>query len=299
MQQATTSRPHRRAPGCAAGPALPTLEAVRPVRLLVTLLIFTGCDGACSRTHEATERVATRVISVEAEQQLGEQMVTQLEQQVRLHPDPAVQEYVSTLGQKLADHATKVPAGTQLRFQVIDDPDTLNAMALPGGHIYVYSGLLGAADDESELVGVLAHEIAHVMERHVVANLVMTMGAQVVMGLALSGDSGELERLVASLAGRGAISAFGRTAEREADTLAVRMIHRAGWDPAGYVRFFEKLATARTQGAMVDRFLATHPHPEERAQRAQTLIEKLPPAPSHPPATRFADIQSRLQAPQQ
>lgn len=263
-------------------------------RVLCLALLASGCEGACERTHEATGRVAERVIPVEVEQLLGDRMAAQLEQELPLHPDPAVQQYVEGIAQELLAHAPRVPEGTTLRVRVIDAPDVVNAMALPGGHIYVYSGLIQTAADESELIGVLAHEVAHVTERHVVSSLAVQLGAQLLLTLARGEESGAMEQLVAELAAGGATGAFSRTAEREADALAVGMIAGAGWDPTGYVRFFEKLAQRQGREGLLSRFVASHPHPEERAEQARAAIEALGDVPARPSSPRFRAVVDRL-----
>ena len=247
----------------------------RSLIVVAALLGSASCEGACGKTHEATEKIGERLISVEMEERLGARMAAQVRREVRLVDDPVVQEYVDRLGRSLVASTTGVPAGMDFDFQVIDAPDTINAMAMPGGHIYVYSGLLRAVDSEAELAAVLAHEIAHVAERHVVAQLVTSLGIQALRAIALGEDTGRLGELAADLATGGALGAFSRTAEREADELGVATLVRAGWDPRGYVSFFDKLATRQGAPGLLARFAASHPDPAERAERARRMIEEL------------------------
>jgi predicted Zn-dependent protease len=233
------------------------------------------------------------VLSVSTERQLGTRMAAELEQQVALVADPAVQAYVQALGAELVARAPEVPAGTRFEFRVIDDPETVNAMALPGGYIYVYSGLLHGARNAAEVAGVLAHEIAHVAERHVAAQLVTALGAQALVALAQGGEAGELGRRALALLTDGALSAHSRTAEREADELAVQYLVRAGWNPRSYASFLRRLGTGGQEG-LVTSFLRSHPHPEERAERAEALVSQLQRVPTRQDDQRFAAIVARL-----
>lgn len=242
------------------------------------LAASTACEGACGKTHEVTEKLGERLISVEQENQLGAQMSAALLREVRLVRDAEVQERVAQLGRQLVAATPNVPDGMQLRFAVIDAPDVINAIAMPGGYIYVFSGLLRTAESESEIAGVLGHEIAHVVERHVAAQLVTQYGIQTLRDFLLGGERSRLGVAVSELATRGALGAFSRTAEREADDLAIRMLIRAGHDPHGYVTFFERLSRGGKRGASLERFVSSHPDPAERAKRARALIEELAPA---------------------
>lgn len=244
--------------------------------VLVALAAGTACEGACGKTHDATEAIGKRVISVEHENRIGAQMSAQLLSQVQLVDDPAVQGRIAALGRTLVAAAGPPPEGMELRFAVIDAPEVVNAIATPGGYIYVFSGLLRAAENEAEVAGVLAHEIGHVYERHVAAQLVTQYGVQAVRELVLGSNRSQIGVAVSDLLGRGALGAFSRTAERESDDLAIRTLLRANIDPRGYVTFFEKLAKAeRRNGGSLGRFVSSHPDPAERAERARKLIAKL------------------------
>lgn len=237
----------------------------------------TACEGACGKTHDLGEKVGKRLVSVEQENQLGAQMAAELVREVRLVRDPAVQERIAALGRQLVAASGDVPAGMQLRFAVIDAPDVVNAIALPGGYIFVFSGLLRVAQSEAEVAGVLAHEIAHVVERHVAAQLVTAYGIQSLRELLLGNDRSLIGVAIGDLATRGAFGAFSRTAEREADRLAIRTLIRAGHDPRGYVTFFERLAKGNGRSGAFARFVSSHPDPAERAARARALIRELAP----------------------
>ena len=238
--------------------------------LFAALLACAGCEVTCNKTHEVSEKIGKRVLSIEHEQKLGAQLAAQLRAEVRVVEDPRL----TALGDDLVAAAGDIPDGMQFRFAVIDAPDTINAIAMPGGYIYVFSGLLAQATGD-ELAGVLAHEIAHVAERHVAAQIVTAYGISAVREIILGSERSRLGAAITDFLTRGASGAFSRTAEREADDLAIRMLVRAGRDPRGYVTFFEKLARQQRGGGRLARFLASHPDPAERAERARQQIAKL------------------------
>lgn len=263
--------------------------------LCAALVPLAACEWACGHAHDATERVGERLISVDLEERLGAEMAAQMRREVPLVTDPVVQGYVAELGQRLVASTAEVPEGMDFHFRVIDAPDTVNAIAMPGGHIYVFSGLLRLVESESELAAVLAHEIAHVAERHVAAQLVTALGIDAVRALALGDESGQLASLITDFATRGALGAYSRSAEREADRLGVATVAGAGLDPHGYVTFFERLADLEGRPGLVGRFLASHPAPAERARRARELIAELDSVPTRKGAESLRRAAERLE----
>lgn len=275
-------------------PAPRSLHRRGPWLWLGFLLGLGSCEKACGKAQEVTEYAAKKTLSPQMERRLGARMAARMQQQLPLLRDVEVSRYVDQLGRDLVAKAPGIPEGTEFDFQVIDAPQTINAMALPGGFIYVYSGLLRAADTEAELAAVLSHEIAHVAERHVAANVITRLGIQTVTALALGGDSQGLERAVAHFAQQGALAAYSRTAEREADALAIRYMVANGLDPRGYVSFFEKLAKQEGQRGLTADLLSSHPDPAARARTAQAQIEKLEAIPSANENPQFQAVKARL-----
>src|SRR5690606_12528518 len=131
--------------------------------------------------------------------------------------------------------------GITYRFTVIDEPRQVNAFALPGGHIYVYSGLIAAADSEAELAGVLGHEIGHVAERHAAQALGAQFGLQTLASLALGQNPSLIEQIAAGIAAQGYLSRHSRDAERESDSRGLQYLIAAGYDPTAMPAFFKKL----------------------------------------------------------
>ena len=235
--------------------------------------------------------------SQEEEIELGRRAAEEMEQDLQLLADDEVTTYISDLGELLAERSGRSDIAYQ--FKVVDTAE-INAFALPGGFIYVHRGLIDAADDESELVGVLGHEIGHVVARHgaeqaqraAYANL----GLSVLRSILGDGARSQIGGLAAQMVTAGTFMKFGRDAEREADRLAVQNVADAGYDPNGMISFFEKLATLReSRGNAVERFFASHPEPAERVTNVQDLVDGL----GHMSdlarsSRRFEDIKHRL-----
>jgi predicted Zn-dependent protease len=186
-----------------------------------------------------------------------------------------VNEYVNRTGQILVRHSDcKVP----FTIKVIDD-DEVNAFALPGGFFYVNTGAILAADDEAELAGVMAHEIAHVCARHATRNLTkseITQYASLPL-IFFGGPVGYAVRQVASVALPMSFLKFSRDAEREADLLGIEYQYAAGYDPTAFIDFFEKLeGEDKEPHSFISRAFMTHPMTQDRVRRAEAELEMLP-----------------------
>ena len=216
-------------------------------------------------------------ISQEQEIELGREAASMIERDLRLLDDETVGDYIEGLGQALVSRSGR--PDLTYTFTVVDAPE-INAFALPGGFIYVHRGLIEAADSESELAGVLGHEIGHVVARHGVDQLqraqVATLGLGVLESLLGRGRAGTIGNLAADLVAGGAFMKFSRDAEREADQLGARNVADAGQDPGGMLTFFDKLDALREEDPnVVDRFFASHPSPAERIQNLSVLVDSL------------------------
>lgn len=235
---------------------------------LMILLTFVALLHGCASTP-ASLAAANVLVPVSEENKLGNQMQGEIEAQSKLHANTDLQNYVKSLGAKVVKAAQRdVPSGIRIQFKVIDDPKTVNAFAIPGGTIYVYTGLLKAASNEAEVVGVLGHEAAHVTRRHVAQQLVTLYGLQTVMDMALGNSPSQMAELVANVAAQGYLLKYSRDHERDADEYGIRYAAGAGYDPHGFANFFKKLG-----GAGVPEFLSTHPDPSARASTAETRID--------------------------
>jgi hypothetical protein len=195
---------------------------------------------------------------------------------VQVVQDQRLQSYVKGLGERLAQQPQ---AGDwPYEFTLINEP-SINAFALPGGPIFVHSGLLDAADNEAQLVGVLAHEISHVALRHGTSQASKAQMIQLPAVLAgvLLGDGGALSQIGQAGIGLGLnalIMKYSRTAEKEADALGARIMSGAGYNPIEMARFFEKLAAEG--GARPPALLSSHPDPGNRTELVQAEMQTFP-----------------------
>ena len=232
--------------------------------------------------------------SIDKEQALGRELALQVEQQAKLFTDPVIDEYVNRIGQTLVRHSDAHVAFT---IKVVDD-EQVNAFALPGGFFYVNTGVLLAADDEAELAGVMAHEIAHVAARHATLNATR----QQIWNMAslplifVGGPVGMAIRQFSSIAVPMSFLKFGRDAEREADFLGLEYQYASGYDPTAFVDFFEKLdADERGHAGFVARAFMTHPMSDDRIRRAEAELEMLPPRDDYIVTTsEFDQVKARL-----
>lgn len=257
------------------------------------VLALSACVAVLGCTDSEVNRGDLNVFTLDLEWELGDELHAELAQQVELVDDLVVRSFVDRIGQDLAA-ATEL-ADRPWSFHVVRDP-TVNAFAIPGGHVYVHTGLIEAVESPSALAGVLAHEVAHVEARHSTEALTRAYGVEVILDLLGDGES-QLREVAVDLAQGGADAAFSRGAEREADELAIALLAEAGWPPEGLAAFFEALLAeeARRPNAL-ERFFATHPLTEERleaAQRAGQTVSAAPPPEAVDPA-ELQEVQRRI-----
>ena len=215
--------------------------------------------------------------SIEKEIALGKQLAGEVQRQAKLMDDPLVTEYVNRVGQNLARNSdAKVP----FTFQVIDDP-TLNAFALPGGFVFVNTGLLTAAETEAEMASAMAHEIAHVAGRHMTrqACRAQVAGIATLPLIFLGGWGGYAARQAASAAIPMTFLSFSRGFEAEADYLGLQYLYAAGYDPTAAIDMFEKMMSLeRRKPGSIAKVFSSHPMNEDRLKRTQAEIRKILPA---------------------
>lgn len=214
--------------------------------------------------------------STEKEVRLGRELAAEVDRQAKFIDDPVITEYVNRVGQNIVLHSdAKVP----FTIKVIDS-DEVNAFALPGGFFYVNKGLVLAADNEAELAGVMAHEIAHVAARHAVENqrkAELTQYAILIPAIIFGGGLGQL---IYQGGGFGALLGFmrfSRGAEEEADKLGVQYMYAAGYDPTAMATMFEKLESKnKKKPGFISKLFATHPAPPERRAKSLALAARFP-----------------------
>lgn len=216
--------------------------------------------------------------SPEQDVQIGQEAVREVEKQLPIVSDGQLSEYVNRIGQRLARFAPghKFP----YRFGLINAKD-INAFALPGGPVYLHTGILLAANNEAQLAGVLAHEISHIALRHSTNQASKAMLAQAplsILGGILSGGglAGELANLGIAFGINSVFLKFSRGAERQADDLGAQIMYDAGYDPRAMAQFFEVIQ--KESGSRAVEFLSSHPNPGNRQRDVSQLIPSLGPA---------------------
>ena len=215
-------------------------------------------------------------ISLEKEIALGKSLSQEIERNVKLIQDPEITEYVSRLGQNIVHNSdAKVP----FTIKVIDSEE-INAFALPGGFLYVNTGLIETADQESELAGVMAHEIAHVAARHSTeqeTKMTIANYARIPLIFLGGGLAYNLYNLTGLLIPLEYLH-FSRAAETEADYLGLQYMYKTGYDPTAFISFFEKVqAQEKKKPGKLAKAFSTHPPTEDRAEKTRQNIETILP----------------------
>ncbi|MEA2236727.1 MAG: hypothetical protein QOC81_1451 [Thermoanaerobaculia bacterium] len=212
-------------------------------------------------------------VTLDQEWQLGDQMAAQVAQQMQLVRDPAAQAYLRKVGERI--HAATPLASRPFDFQIINDPN-VNAFSIPGGHVYINSGLIAQTDKADELAGVVAHEISHVVARHVIKQVETQQQISVIGSILLGQNPSGLQALLAQVIAGGAMARFSRADEKEADDLGLQYMAAGGYDPHGMLDMFQKLMSLERGGnSTVTRFFADHPGTQDRIDDISGRIAKM------------------------
>lgn len=214
--------------------------------------------------------------SIEKETAMGKQLAEEVQRQAKLVDDTIVTEYVNRVGQNLVRNSdAKVP----FTFQVIDD-DSLNAFALPGGFIFVHTGLLVAAETEAEMASAVAHEVAHVAARHMTRQACRAQIANLatIPLIFLGGWPGYAIQQGAQAAIPMTFLSFSRGFESEADYLGLQYLYAAGYDPTAAIDMFEKMMSLqKRKPGSIAKVFSTHPMNEDRLKKTQAEIQQILP----------------------
>ncbi len=271
------------------------------VSILIFALIFSACSGGSKAPVRGQEQAPQfkpgfNLLSPQQDVEIGQQNARQVEREMRVLPDPVVQNYINTVGKRLA----AVTPGEKFPYQFkVVDVKEINAFALPGGFMYVHTGAIVAAKNESELVGVMAHEISHTALRHGTNQMSKQMVAEKGLGAAsaiFGGDGRSLgDAVLGTLASGGlqlAFLKFSRTAEKQADIMGAEIMASAGYDPRGLGNFFKTLLG---EGARQPQIISDHPDPGNRIAYLNELLPKLKLAANPVTDTpEFQQIKARL-----
>jgi len=231
---------------------------------LAVMLSTTGCASLRSFS----------VFSTEQEIEIGQKVSADIESQMPLLNDPEVVSYVRRVGGSVASESER--RDITYEFKVINDKQTVNAFAVPGGNIYIYTGLLTRLSNEAELAAVLAHETAHIAKRHSMNALTQQVGYGIVLKAVLGNEAAAWQEVIANVVGSLAFLSFSRTDEKEADELGVIYMTKAGYDPQGMVHLLEVfLSLAEREPSAMEIWLSTHPPSSERIELVKNQISEI------------------------
>lgn len=232
--------------------------------VLMTAVVSAGCSSGGG----------FNIISLEEEWALGEQLSRDIAQQMPISRDARANQIITQMGQSLVSQTEM--ANLPWQFHIVESPE-INAFNIPGGHVYVTTGLINATDNAAELAGVMAHEIAHGVKRHGTQQVSRAYGLEMLAGVLLGQNPAAYQQILAQIVGTGTLARFGREAEHESDQLGVQYMYNAGYDPRGMATMFEELLSReQRQPGTVEKFFATHPLTTDRIQNVTRAASQLP-----------------------
>ena len=221
--------------------------------------------------------------SIDDEKKIGkefaDQLLSEYKKKGRVYNNPQANQYINQLGQTLVNHAPEKKFTYHFYLLKLRG---VNAFAVPGGHIFVFTGLINYCQNEAELAGVIAHEIGHIVARHgteqMSAQLTASVASAIVVaGLGLSGVDPSIAQLALDVVNTGAFLAYSRKDEREADEIGVKMLYKAGYHPEGMANFFDRLHKKVGDMSDLEVFLSTHPDPGDREKYVKDWIKDMGP----------------------
>jgi beta-barrel assembly-enhancing protease len=217
------------------------------------------------------------LFSKQQDVQLGQEAAAQVRKQMTVIKDPVLTNYVNAVGKRLANTPEAQQSGFSFTFEVVADP-SINAFALPGGPMFINTGLLKAVDNEAQLAGVMGHEMSHVILRHGTnqASKQNLIELPAVLASSAAGGSmaGKLAQLGIGLGANSVLLKFSRSAETQADLTGSHIMAEAGYNPMEMARFFEKLSAQGGAGA--PQFMSDHPNPGNRERAIEEEAASLP-----------------------
>jgi len=221
------------------------------------------------------------LFSKEQDVQLGEETAAQVRKQMTVISDPVLTAYVNRVGKRLVASQEATESGFPFSFEVVADP-SINAFALPGGHMFINTGLLRAVDSEAQLAGVMGHEMSHVILRHGTnqvskANLIELPAALAAQMAGKGSMMAQLAQLGIGLGANSVLLKFSRNAESQADLMGSHLMSEAGYDPMEMAHFFNKLGSpGKGMAGNVAQFMSDHPNPDNRERAIEQEARLLP-----------------------
>jgi predicted Zn-dependent protease len=237
--------------------------------------------GACATFGNAN------YVGIEEEWQLGRELEADLARRLPLVNDATLQRYVNDVGQRMVRQTNM--ANLPWRFHVVRDGE-VNAFNVPGGLVYVHTGLLARSGSAAEFAGALAHEIGHGVARHGTQRLSQQQEANLLASILLGDNPSGVAQIGAQVAAAGAFASFSRADEREADELAVQLMAATGYNPEGLARLLQRLLEG---GAGGGGFFSSHPNPEERMQNVRAFAREVSTSGLRMDESGFASVKSR------
>ncbi len=274
---------------------------------VVLIAFFTGGVRAQTALPDLGD-ISSASLSDSQERTIGNRIMREVRNDPAFLDDPEVTDYITSVGQRLLSVADNPPQ--DITFFMVKD-DSINAFAMVGGHVFIHTGLLLLTQDESELAGVMAHELSHILQKHQARMIRDAARGQwtslaalaVALLAARSGSPQSGQVTEAALAGATAFSIqnqidYTREHEREADRVGFTLLEKAGYDPRGMANFFERMQRANRvneqQKGSVPSYLRTHPMTTERIAEMQDRLEKMPPRILVPDSIEYKIAKARL-----
>lgn len=243
-------------------------------RAMFVLVLFVTL-GAAEGPHQF--HPGFNLFSKQQDVQLGQESAAEVRKKMTVVKDPFLNQYVNLVGKRLANSREAVESEFPFSFEVVADP-SINAFALPGGPMFINTGLLKAVDNEAQLAGVMGHEMSHVILRHGTnqASKSQLIRLPAVLASKAAGGSltGQLAQLGIGLGANSVLLKFSRTAETQADLTGSHLMAEAGYDPREMARLFAKLSAQGGQRA--PQFMSDHPNPENRQRAIAQEASHLP-----------------------
>ncbi len=242
---------------------------------VAALLLAVGVSSWAQGPHSF--QPGFNLFSKQQDVQLGQESAAQVRRQMSVIKDPVLTDYVNRVGKRLTASREAQESGFPFTFEVVADP-SINAFALPGGPMFVNTGLLRAVDNEAQLAGVMGHEMSHVILRHGTnqaskRNLIQLPAVLASQMAGSNSMTGKLAQLGIGLGANSVLLSFSRSAESQADLMGSHLMAEAGYDPMEMARFFNKL---NAQGGHGLQFLSDHPNPDNRERAIEQEARLLP-----------------------
>ncbi len=247
------------------------------------------------------------IFSVEDDVSIGKEIEQQIRDDEKQFPvlkgHQDIKDYVSGLGKYVLENSKSIKYKNTFpyTFEVIHDDSTVNAFCIPGGYIYVYTGLIKFLDNEAALTGVIGHEIAHAERRHMTQRLTSYYGVSVILGLVLGNNPSMLGEIAANLFVGLGFLANSRSDEEEADNYSIKYLTGTKYYPGAITFFFNKIREEQrikgTTPGELEGFLSTHPLPEDRIKNVKLKLSKIKPTPDPTKglfAEKYQEIKSKL-----